>query len=219
MADNSISTIVTDPPYGLSFMGKGWDHAVPGKEYWSECLRIMVPGGNIIAMGGTRTFHRLACAIEDAGYEIRDCISWLYGSGFPKSHNHFGQEGYGTALKPAWEPCLLAMKPLDGTFKQNAEKWGQAGINIDACRVDFQSKEDAKKHSEEWVREWTGTPIHQFDKAIGNHPGSKMDIGKDPKLTKGRWPANVIFDEEAAQMLNEQSGIQKAAFQQRGNVR
>ena len=131
MEDNSINAIVTDPPYGLSFMGKGWDYAVPNSDYWKECWRISKPGSFLIAMGGTRTFHRLTCAIENAGFEIRDCISWLYGSGFPKSHNNFGLEGYGTALKPAWEPCIVAMKPLDGTFKQNAERWGQAGINME----------------------------------------------------------------------------------------
>src|SRR5215469_11581578 len=103
--DNHFSAIVTDPPYGLSFMGKGWDHEVPGRAYWDECFRIMVPGSFLVAMGGTRTFHRITCAIEDSGFDIRDCISYLYGSGFPKSHNHFGLQGYGTALKPAWEPC------------------------------------------------------------------------------------------------------------------
>jgi site-specific DNA-methyltransferase (adenine-specific) len=94
-------------------MGKGWDHEVPGVKYWAECFRIARPGSFIIAMGGTRTFHRLTCAIEDAGFEIRDCILWPYGSGFPKSHNHFGLEGYGRALKPSWEPCVVDMKPCD----------------------------------------------------------------------------------------------------------
>jgi len=188
---------------------------VPGTEYWSECLRIMVPGGNIIAMGGTRTFHRLACAIEDAGYEIRDCISYLYGSGFPKSHN-FGckcqdpqnsgmatcekcgglkdYKGFGTALKPAWEPCIVAMKPIDGTFKQNAEKWGQAGINIDGCRV------EGNKPS---------VPQPIFDSPTGSIYEMRTGIGRNGQMSdnsKGRWPANVLFDEEAAKMLDEQSG-------------
>ena len=136
MEENSISAIVTDPPYGLSFMGKGWDHGIPNKTIWSEILRIAKPGSYLLSFGGTRTFHRLTCAIEDAGWEIRDCLMWIYGSGFPKSHNHFGIDGYGTALKPAWEPIIMAMKPCDGTFKQNAEKWGQAGINIEDSRVD-----------------------------------------------------------------------------------
>lgn len=120
--DNHFSAIVTDPPYGLSFMNKEWDHRIPGIEYWKECFRVTKPGGHLLAMGGSRTFHRVACAIEDAGFEARDCIMWIYGSGFPKSHNKFGCEGYGTALKPAYEPIIVSMKPCDGTFAQNYER-------------------------------------------------------------------------------------------------
>ena len=87
MEPNSIDAIVTDPPYGLSFMGKDWDHGIPGVHFWVEALRVAKPGCHLLAFGGTRTFHRLACAIEDAGWEIRDCLGWLYGSGFPKSHD------------------------------------------------------------------------------------------------------------------------------------
>ena len=83
----SVDAIVCDPPYGLSFMGKGWDHGVPGVEFWVEALRVAKPGAHLLAFGGTRTYHRLACAIEDAGWEIRDCVMWVYGSGFPKSHD------------------------------------------------------------------------------------------------------------------------------------
>ena len=165
MAENSIDCILTDPPYGLSFMGKDWDHGIPGKHFWFEALRICKPGAHLLAFGGTRTYHRLTCAIEDAGWEIRDCLIWLYGSGFPKSHNHFGLPGYGTALKPAYEPIIMAMKPLEGSYAQNAEKWGVAGINIDATRVVSTAK------------------------------------------ASGRWPANLLLDEEAAAMLDEQSGI------------
>lgn len=117
--DNSISCIVTDPPYGLKFMGKEWDHGIPGIEFWKEALRICKPGSNLLAFGGTRTYHRLTCAIEDAGWEIRDCIMWVYGSGFPKSHNHFGLDGYGTALKPAHEIIIAAQKPLNLETEQN----------------------------------------------------------------------------------------------------
>lgn len=196
MEDNSINAIVTDPPYGLSFMGKGWDYAVPNSDYWKECWRISKPGSFLIAMGGTRTFHRLTCAIENAGFEIRDCISWLYGSGFPKSHNNFGLEGYGTALKPAWEPCIVAMKPLDGTFKQNAERWGQAGINIDGCRIETDENRSRpfgpQNNANTYSRGWNGVKTE-------SHP-------------KGRWPANVLFDEEAAKMMDEQSGISKSIY-------
>jgi DNA modification methylase len=85
MPDNSVDAVVTDPPYGLSFMGKKWDYDVPSEEVWRECLRVLKPGGHLLAFAGTRTQHRMACRIEDAGFEIRDMIAWLYGSGFPKS--------------------------------------------------------------------------------------------------------------------------------------
>jgi site-specific DNA-methyltransferase (adenine-specific) len=192
--DNHFSAIVTDPPYSLGFMGKIWDKTLPSMQIWQECLRITKPGGHLLAFGGTRTFHRLTCNIEDAAFEIRDCISWLYGSGFPKSHNHFGIEGYGTALKPAYEPIIMAMKPLDGTFKQNADKWGQAGINIDGCRIGTDD---------------TRAPASKNALGLMNDDGWKckpMTVGS----AKGRWPANVIFDEEAAKMLDEQSGILKS---------
>jgi site-specific DNA-methyltransferase (adenine-specific) len=179
-------------------MGKGWDYVVPEMSYWKEALRVAKPGAFLISMGGTRTFHRLTCAIEDAGWEIRDCISWLYGSGFPKSHNHFGIEGYGTALKPAWEPCIVAMKPLDGTFKQNAEKWGQAGINIDGCRI------VAMDHP----------GIHFSGSSSSGsfnwNAGEKKASGDEYYVPKGRWPSNVIFDEEAGALLDEQSGHLKS---------
>lgn len=199
MGDNSISCIVTDPPYGLSFMGKEWDHQVPGIEYWQECLRIVKPGGYLLAMGGTRTYHRLTCAIEDAGWEIRDCLMWIYGSGFPKSHNHFGIEGYGTALKPAHEPIIMAMKLCEGTFKQNAEKWGQAGINIDGCRIEGN---------------WDRCSTTRDDIRSGNFiKDSPQKIECDPQSChpKGRWPANVLFDEEAAALLDEQSGVSRTS--------
>lgn len=198
---NSIDCILTDPPYGLSFMGKHWDKGVPSKEFWVEALRVCKPGSIMLVFGATRTYHRLACAIEDAGWEIRDCLMWVFGSGFPKSHNHFGFDGYGTALKPAYEPILLCMKPLDGTFAQNAEKWEVAGLNIDECRIgvcgatqrsfqaEYPKNEDGTEdRSQHWAR--TGHNVE--------------------KLNKGRWPANILFDEEAAAMLDEQSGIIKS---------
>lgn len=197
MEDNSIDFIVTDPPYALNFMGKDWDSEIPKIDVWKECLRICKPGSWMACFGGTRTFHRLTCLIEDAGWTIRDCICWLYGSGFPKSNNNFGVEGYGTALKPAWEPIILAMKPLDGTFTQNAEKWGVAGINIDECRIglngatkrssqtDYPKKEDGTEdRSQHWAR--TGHNVEE--------------------LNKGRWPSNLILDEESSKMLDEMTG-------------
>ena len=114
------------------------------KTIFEEALRILKPGGYVLAFGGTRSIHKLTTAIESAGFNINDSIYWCYGQGFPKSNNHFGIEGYGTALKPAVEPCTLAMKPLDGTFKQNAEKWGQAGINIDGSRIGYRGYKEKR---------------------------------------------------------------------------
>src|SRR5699024_3934606 len=118
MEPESISAIVTDPPYGLGFMGRKWDDLTPSQEWAEACYRVLKPGGHIAAFGGTRTWHRLAVAIEDAGFEMRDSLAWLYGSGCPKSHN-VGKstgavefDGWGTALKPAFEPIVLARKPL-----------------------------------------------------------------------------------------------------------
>lgn len=369
--DNHFSGIVTDPPYGLSFMGKGWDNEVPGIEYWKECLRISKPGVHLLAMGGTRTSHRLASAIEDAGWEIRDSILyWGYGQGFPKSHNfgckctgdpvpynhekdaeshsessmrslpetdipstfstsssenevmfsrlqeqdlqsirpmpiegietgeksslegrnHIQKEqgelyrpqvcemspgvlsdgeerrvcdgtpldngeafranssdnrssssqrsqhseqsnresgtipeqsnsqdcgmgtcekcggliafkGFGTSLKPAYEPIIMAMKPLDGTFKQNAEKWGHAGINIDGCRIGTEGA-TKRSHQTEYPKNKNGNEDRSQHWARTGH--------EIRSVQKGRWPANVILDEEAANMLDEQSGVLKS---------
>lgn len=236
MEPNSVDTVITDPPYGLAFMGKDWDHGVPGAHFWQEVLRVCKPGAMLLAFGGTRTFHRLTCAIEDAGWEIRDVMMWLYGSGFPKSHNlavafdkqngmpHRGigfttagytpsatvpggahgphspssdmgkvWQGYGTALKPAWEPIILAMKPLDGTFAQNAERWGVAGLNIEGGRIGTESGLQRPQRNGKGVSGgWAG--YSQPTGMYGTQDGS------------GRWPANLILDEDAAKALDEQSG-------------
>lgn len=178
MADNSLDSCVTDPPYGLKFMGKKWDHDVPSVEFWHEVYRVLKPGAHVLSFGGTRTYHRMACAIEDAGFEIRDQIQWLYGSGFPKSHN-IGKklqewDGFGTALKPANEPIVLARKPLsEKTIVDNVLKWGTGALNVDGCRVGAEA---------------------------------------------GRWPANVILDEDAAAVLDEQSGFSRSTDRIRINA-
>jgi len=192
----SVDAIVCDPPYGLSFMGKGWDHGVPGVDFWVEALRVLKPGGHLIAFGGTRTYHRLAVAIEDAGFEVRDCLMWLYGSGFPKSHNLHGEwHGWGTALKPAYEPAILARKPLLGTVANNVAQWGTGGLNIDGCRVAH--NEPIKMMKAQTSKE-SMTGNGKFGQA-----GRHVDVAELKE--SGRWPANVILDEEAAAALDEQS--------------
>jgi len=204
LEDNSIDSIVTDPPYGLSFMGKKWDYDVPSVELWKEVYRVLKPGGHLLSFGGTRTYHRMVVNIEDAGFEIRDQIQWLYGSGFPKSHNIGKQEGceefigFGTALKPANEPICVARKPLsEKTIADNVLKWGTGGINVDGCRVGS----EVLTHSG-CGKSNIGAIGGSFDK------GTKGDM---EFTSEGRFPANIIFDESAAQMLNEQSGMSKSS--------
>ena len=141
LADNSVDAIVSDPPYGISFMAKKWDYDVPSVEVWKEAMRVLKPGGHALIACGTRTQHRMVVNIEDAGFEIRDVVSWIYGSGFPKSLNIHKKdercpEGWGTALKPSSEFFTLCRKPLsEKTIAANVLRWGTGGINIDACRV------------------------------------------------------------------------------------
>lgn len=247
LEDNSIDAVVTDPPYGLSFMGKKWDYDVPSVELWKECLRVLKPGAFLLSFAGTRTYHRMAINIEDAGFEIRDMISWLYGSGFPKSlnigkqvdkikgnerevigtknhaqkdfkHNLYAQdpanrnnekvfgygeetltkgnsewEGWGTALKPACEPIVVARKPLsEKNVALNVLKWGTGGINIDACRIGNEERT---------------IPIYSNDKKndktlFGLHP--TIQHKREPTM-QGRFPANIILDEEAGKILDEQA--------------
>jgi hypothetical protein len=332
MPDNSVDAIVTDPPYGLGFMGKAWDDLPPGLPWAQECLRVLKPGGHLLAFGGTRTWHRLACAVEDAGFEVRDSIAWLYGSGFPKSLDvskaidkarddkaevlavtsrladlaaaaditradidahmqtsdmggwwlsrlphrcacpsvenwtrlrdlipgateldaevwrlngrkgspgeawqnaevlrtedrmneasgvvNIGQgdrtavtrqikapatpdaerwQGWGTALKPAHEPIVVARKPLVGTVAANVLAWGTGAINVDACRIG----------REEGDRTEYGRGNHL------PHANTTVSMGAFPEVTPynphtaGRWPANVVLDQDMADALDQQSG-------------
>lgn len=227
LADNSVDAIVTDPPYELGFMGKSWDNSGVAfdPETWRHALQVLKPGGHLLAFSGSRTYHRMACAIEDAGFEIRDQIMWVYGSGFPKSHdvskaidreagaereiigtarlNGYGKSnvtqgeynrnvtefpkmsdepatdaartwsGWGTALKPAHEPIVVARKPFKGTVAQNVLAHGTGALNIDGCRVGTEST------------------ICSHRASIG-YGGSKVPFtsGSD----SGRWPANFIHD-------------------------
>ena len=197
MPANSIDAIITDPPYGLSFMGKNWDHGIPGPEFWKAALRIAKPGAHLLAFGGTRTFHRLTSAVEDAGWEIRDCLVWCYGQGFPKSHN-IGialeklestdaakqWHGWGTNLKPAWEPIILARKPLEGTVAENVLKHGCGGLNVDGCRI--------KTGKQPGKRSYGG-----FNSGGNSNCYGDSDGVKDSDYSAGRWPANFIHDGSA----------------------
>jgi len=253
LADNSIDSIVTDPPYELGFMGKSWDAS--GVAYdvtvWQECLRVLKPGGYLLSFGGSRTYHRMACAIEDAGFQIRDQIMWVYGSGFPKSLNiskaidkaagaerevvgsykatgtarnskHIGAkthaaigeyetdvediyltapttdeakewDGWGTALKPAHEPIVLARKPLVGTVANNVLTHGVGGINIDGCRVG------------ETVETWPSSHSYAAGQMQPGHIGLTIATGDIPA---GRFPANFIHDgsDEVLQLFPETKG-------------
>jgi len=240
------------------FMGKTWDGGDVAfrPEFWVEVLRVLKPGAMLLAFGGTRTFHRLTCAIEDAGFEIRDCLSWLYGSGFPKSldisktldkaagaerevigrrsqpdirgdsyqnrqrHGRTGNveildtvpatelakrwDGWGSSLKPAWEPIVLAMKPLDGTFAQNVLRHGVGGMNIDASRIGVGKggRRDGEKTADK----------RYADRGATNFAPTPGPRGGD---AKGRWPANLLLDEASGEMLDQQSGVTKSGAMKR----
>jgi len=209
LPDESVDSIVTDPPYGLAFMGKDWDGDVPPAAVWRECLRVLKPGGYLLAFAGTRTQHRMAVRIEDAGFEIRDMIAWVYGSGFPKSldvSNAIDKaagairerrdepatdaaarwQGWGTALKPALEPITVARKPLIGTVAENVLAHGTGALNIDGCLVDIDVDADAAQ-----LR-----TMRRSVRPAGSGWGMSTVAGDSPQVLRpeGRWPANLIHD-------------------------
>ena len=207
--DNYFDSIVTDPPYELAFMGKKWDASgiAYDIELWQECLRVLKPGGHLLAFGGTRTYHRMTCAIEDAGFEIRDSIDWVYGSGFPKSMD-IGKklddwEGWGTALKPAHEPIVMARKPLaEKTVAANVLEWGTGGLNIDECRIG----------SDGGCR--SSTPFNGVLN-YSNTFGPNLNSQRSPKVEGlGRWPANLVHDgsEEVLQEFAKNTSTNVARF-------
>lgn len=241
----SIDSIVTDPPYELNFMNKGWDNSgiAFDRKTWGKCLEVLKPGGYLLAFGGSRTYHRIACAIEDAGFEIRDTIMWLYGSGFPKSLNiansiegklklgsankkdykhldgekgtaaigysktnaedgyrpkdYNGQEttirvehtteeakkweGWGTALKPSYEPVIVARKPFKGSCIDNVMKYGVGGLNIEECRIENAMNEDLGRKNN--VKSYGGVALHESNTPAIDRSGRY----------EGRFPANTIF--------------------------
>jgi DNA modification methylase len=297
---NSIDACVTDPPYGLEFMGKEWDRlwakrdksedltgkssspflaarvdryvAGPQAQAWHETwarevYRVLKPGAHLLAFSGTRTSHRMVCAIEDAGFEIRDCLMWLYGSGFPKSldvskaldkaagaarevvgvksdpryqytyanstkgaeaGHKYGKfngtdgaavgaetapatdlarqwDGWGTALKPSYEPIILARKPLSGSVAANVTQYGTGALNIDGCRIGLDGIE---QHTTAGSGTLGQHGIYgSANEIINSKQQARADAGLNPRYDQqGRWPANAIFDEESARLLDEMSG-------------
>jgi site-specific DNA-methyltransferase (adenine-specific) len=191
---------------GKGFMGKEWDAFVPQPIFWKEVFRVLKNGGHVVAFYGTRTYDWGVMAMRFAGFEVRDCIQWLYGSGFPKSHNVCKAtndkkwEGWGSALKPANEPIVLARKPLEKglSIAENVLKWGTGGINIDGCRI-------------EGKKEWGSGHINFAQKhAERNSKAEFESFDRSQRENEGRFPANIILDEDAAEILDEQSGISKS---------
>lgn len=189
MPEGSVDSIVTDPPYGLGFMGKKWDALPPGEDWARECLRVLKPGGHLLAFGGSRTWHRLAVAIEDAGFEMRDSLAWLYGSGFPKHR---------AALKPAFEPVVMARKLFKGSLTANEATHGTGALNIDACRIALSAGEDAAE-----LTARSGGVRGFADQFVGG----KARGAPPTDMSRGRWPANVLLDEHTADELDRQSGV------------
>jgi len=242
VAADSIDACVTDPPYGLGFMGKEWDTFRPGAgkhrrlmhpreralgkiesdnpningrwrspalspsqidydyspdglrafQHWTydwatAVWRVMKPGAYLVVHGAPRSHHRMMCGLEDAGFVVRDCLAWLFGSGFPKSLN-LG-DGRGTALKPAHEPIALAWKPIDGSIAENLAEYGTGALNIDACRIESLPYDAPGDRGQTDRTRRLGFALT---------PGKQADLG--------RWPANVLLDEEAAEMLDAQTG-------------
>lgn len=205
ISENSIDSLVTDPPAGISFMGKEWDKGnnfIPAMtEIFKECLRVMKPGAHGLVWALPRTSHWTATALEQAGFEIRDVVTHLFGSGFPKSHN-LGN-GWGTALKPASEHWILVRKPCsEKTVAANVLKWGTGGINIDGCRIEGLKRNPGFR--DEFYEKNFGTQSHGFCKGVSQNKEKHEEI-----MSKGRFPANLVLDEEAAKMLDEQSGVLK----------
>jgi len=242
---NSVHAVVTDPPYGMSFMGLDWDKVLPPIEIWKACFEVLRPGGFLVAFGHTRLYHRLGVQLEDAGFEIKDCLCWGYATGYPHSYDiskamdkHFGAdreiiarrvhpalknnpavksnvyhadtltshesveswditapatdeakewEGWGTQLKTAWEPIILAQKPLEGSYVENILKWHVGALNIDACRIPYEDAEDKK--SLETFLHFAGKE-HGDAQYFSANEGGKKQVNVHPG---GRWPANLVW--------------------------
>lgn len=239
--ENSIDCVITDPPYEIGFMNKGWDSSGVAfqKETWERCFKSLKPGGYLLSFGGSRSHHRVACAIEDAGFEIRDCIMYAYASGFPKSMSvskgiealqNYGNagtrnkrkveqdcdtesyiqkqpnngvmgemkeftrkeyvaqsdlakrwEGWGTCLKPAYEPIIVARKPFDGSLIQNVIDNEIGALNIDDCRIPF--------NGDKWSPQKSGKTSRAYQSEETTTAGGMCEANDN-----GRFPANIIHD-------------------------
>jgi site-specific DNA-methyltransferase (adenine-specific) len=270
----SFDAVICDPPYGYTFMGAEWDKGVPPAPVWRELARALRPGAHVLAAGGTRTYHRLACAIEDGGLTIRDCVgyAWVYSTGFPKSLDiskaldkaagakrskvvgtklgrpgmardgsnqrsgfdaAFGGQasgtmptdilapatpdaaawqGQGTALAPAWEPFVLAMAPLEGTFVENARKHGVAGLNIDGSRIPGAPGLPGNKVDDAVPRDRTA-----MAGPMGNVGASYREAVVAGAIT-GRFPKNLILDEGAGALLDAKTGDRKSGAVKGGKM-
>ncbi len=269
LPDASVHAVITDPPYSLDFMGRDWDrHETPAafqewcRQWAAESLRVLKPGGHLLAFGGSRTWHRLAGGIEDAGFEIRDSIAWLYGSGFPKSMdvakaitgmqlghgsnssairkatmgedyeasgvrgNRDGPgrrsdtgmagltleltedarrfEGWGTALKPSFEPIVVGRKPLSGTVAANVLEHGTGALNIEATRIPTSESLGGGAYAADGARAVSGS----LNPSGMNAPGATAH--GDFVQPSGRWPSNVLLDEDQAAALDAASGITRS---------
>lgn len=241
----TVQSVVTDPPYHLTsivkrfgapdsaparsgktgayarasrgFMGQTWDGGDVAfrAETWCAAYDLLPPGGHLLAFSGTRTYHRMACAVEDAGFEVRDMVAWLYGSGFPKSHNLKGEwEGWGTALKPALEPIVLARKPLAGTVAETVLAHGTGALHVDACRAEMSQRDQA--YARERVGGFNAVRSIGGDGILGG--GEIMDRRASYDPSKGRWPANVVHDgsEEVEAAFPAAPGQQRAVGPEHG---
>lgn len=211
LKENSIDALITDPPAGISFMGKAWDKGdgfIPWMtEVMREALRIMKPGAHGLVWALPRTSHWTTTALENAGFEIRDVITHLFGTGFPKSHN-LGN-GWGTALKPASEHWILIRKPCsEKTVAANVLKWGCGGINIDECRIEGHNPSIDRRAVARRTGHSPTTP-GLVDERWRNRTSPEVYAADRASEHLGRFPANLILDEEAAAMLDEQSGVLK----------
>ena len=213
-ADATFDSVVCDPPYGLSFMGKGWDAGVPDAATWAEVLRVLKPGGHMVAFFGTRTYHRGAVAVEDAGFEIRDQIGWAFGSGFPKSHN--GPWG-GTALKPAWEPIVLARKPLIGTVGANHAAHGTGALNIDGCRVPTSETTRRQNTAEMGYRGGNLAAAYATGSDTGRWPANLTHDGSDEVLAAFPLAAGQLADASTTAPSEKTAGIYGAMRRERGD--